>query len=386
MPNPVRLISKLGKLFEVPLAEQAHKAPKNVPAGYLTSTPLKPDPSVGTRFEREFTGGLAEKKPLKLEDYRGASMLVMPWDSTSRNYRVSGFSGETLPVPFLTHGGQDYARDLAHIREGIGGASNLEIAKRIRDRDAMARMENINAGGTGEILHLPATMGPGAENFSAMPLEGLLGLLDLRALPAKDIKALDKSIREFKVAKGTGANRRVLQPFKKFSGLMTEEGRTQMFSGEGLESTAGELRKAIVDRLYLKENQERLGFNAEDLAMAVKDPALVGVPKGYVGNTVLMTDPGGMHLRPSANRTYSTDFTGDYQGTLGHNIPAEVLFPDVYGRLANEFSDRSADLRNMVLGAMEKRSEGVSQIIDSKLIDDYYKYLEGAKKPGGLLD
>jgi len=126
---------------------------------YRQSTTLKPDPSVGTRFEREFMGGLLDKTPLKLEDYQGASVMIMPWDSTSRNYKILGVSDEALASPIITHGGQDYARDLAHIEQGIAGASNLGIAKRIRDRDAMARMENLEAGGTGEVLHLPVTMG-----------------------------------------------------------------------------------------------------------------------------------------------------------------------------------------------------------------------------------
>jgi hypothetical protein len=183
---------------------------------YRQSTPLKPDPTVGTRFEREFMGGLAEKTPLKLEDYQGASVMVMPWDSTSRNYKITGISDESLLNPVITHGGQDYARDLAHIEQGIAGASNLGIAKRIRDRDAIARMENINAGGTGEILHLPITMGPGSENFSVMPTEILLNFADRANLKKSEIKEFDDSIRNFKVAKGTGEDRKIVQPFKGF--------------------------------------------------------------------------------------------------------------------------------------------------------------------------
>jgi len=121
---------------------------------YRPSTPLKPDPSLGTRFEREFLGGLADKTPIKIEDYKGASIMLMPWDSTSRNFKITGISDEVLANPVITHGGQDYARDIEHINQQIAGASNLGIAKRIKDRDAMARIENINAGGTGEILQI----------------------------------------------------------------------------------------------------------------------------------------------------------------------------------------------------------------------------------------
>ena len=346
---------------------------------YLVSTPQKPNPQVGTRYQREFLGGLAPKAPVKIEDYQGASLMVMPWDSTSRNYSVSGVSDEVFPTPIITHGGQDYARDLAHIQQGIGGASGLSIAKRIRDRDKFARQENIMAGGTGEILHLPITMGAGSENFSMMPTQGLLQLLDMRNLSKSQLQGLDESIRNFKVAKGTGEKRKVTTPFKNFAGLSSEEGRIQIQSGEGLGSTPGELRKAIVDRLTTKGSQELLNFNAEDLSAALTDPALAGVPKGYVGNTVLMTDPLGMHLRPSSNPSYNTDFTAQYMGTLGQNVPIEVLAPGLMESLTKEFAGKKGDIRNMALGAMEKRKEGVSPMINQEMIDNYYRYLEQQK-------
>jgi len=354
-------------------------------AVYRQSTPLKPDPSVGTRFEREFMGGLLDKTPLKLEDYQGSSVMIMPWDSTSRNYKILGVSDEALSSPIITHGGQDYARDLAHIEQGIAGASNLGIAKRIRDRDKMARMENLEAGGTGEILHLPVTMGSGSENFSVMPVEVLLNFADKANLSKEALKEFDDSIRNFKVAKGKGEDRKVSYPFKDFKGIMSEEGRIQMYSGEGVDSTAGELRKAITDRFYLKENQEKFGFNAEDVSAALTDPALVGVPKGYVGNTVIMSTPEGMSLRPSINRTYNTDFTGQYEGTLGQSIPVEVLLAEKFGLLGNEFAGKTGDIRNMILGALEKRKEGVSQIVDEPMIERYYKYLANQRSKG-LLD
>ena len=356
------------------------------PAGiFLPHTPLKPNPLVGTRFEREYLGGLAEKTPVKIEDLKGSSIMLMPWDSTSRNVKIKGISDEALPTGVITHGGQDYARDLSHIEQGIGGASNLGIAKRIRDRDAQARLENLEAGGTGNVISLPTTMGAGAENFSVMPTEIYLGLLDSRSPSKAMIKDIDKSIREFKIAKGTGDKRVVTQPFKDFKGVMTEEGRMQLYTGEGVGSTAGELRKAFANRMSLKDNQEYFKYNLEDLTNAITDPALLGVPKGYVGNTVLKTGMEGMHLRPSVNPTYSTDFTGQYLGSLGQSVPAEVLMPKTFERLSEQYKNKKADLRNMTLGGLEKKSEGFSEFIDDAVIENYYKYLDSQRKLG-LLD
>jgi hypothetical protein len=228
-------------------------------------------------------------------------------------------------------------------------------------------------------------MGEGAENFSVMPTEVLLGLLD-NSNPSKSfIKSLDKQIKEFKVFKGTGEKRKVIQPFKNFKGVMTEEGRMQLYSGEGIDSTAGELRKAFVDRMTMKKSQEEIGFNAEDLSAALTDPALAGVEKGYIGNTVIATGPEGMHLRPAVNPTYSTNFTGEYLGTLGQNVPVEVLFPRLFPRLEQEFAGKKGSIRNMALGALEKRKEGVSELVDQQVIDNYYNYLE-QQRALGLLD
>lgn len=356
------------------------------PAGiFLPHTPLKPNPLVGTRYDREYMGGLAEKTPVKIEDLKGSSIMLMPWDSTSRNIKVKGISDDVLPTGVITHGGQDYARDLAHIEQGIGGASNLGIAKRIRDRDAQARLENLETGGTGNVISLPTTMGAGAENFSVMPTEIYLGLLDARNPSKAIIKDIDKSIREFKIAKGIGDKRVITQPFKDFKGVMTEEGRMQLYTGEGVGSTAGELRKAFADRMGLKANQEYFKYNLEDLTNAITDPSLLGVPKGYVGNTVLRTGMEGMHLRPSANPTYSTDFTGQYLGSLGQSVPAEVLMPKTFARLSEQYKDKKADLRNMTLGGLEKKSQGFSEFIDDAVIENYYKYLDSQRKLG-LLD
>ena len=355
-------------------------------AVYRKTTPTKPDPSVGTRFEREFVGGLAEKTPVKIEDLKGSSLMLMPWDSTNRNYRIKSISEEILPQSFVTHGGQDYARDVEHIRQNIAGASNLEIAKRIQDRAIQARIENLAAGGTGDVVPLPTTMGAGAENFSVQPTLPILGLLDLRQPSKAFVKYFDQEVRDFKIPKTIkedGVKKRVItQPFKNFKGVMTEEGRIQLMTGEGLDSTPGELRKAMTQIATKKSkgfeggsNQEYLKYNLEDLTGAITDEALLGVPKGYAGNTVIRIGPEGTHLSPATNPTYSTNFSGQYLGTLGQSIPAEALFPKLFPKITQEMSGKTGDIRNMVLGALEKRKEGISEIVDQQVIDSVNEYL-----------
>jgi hypothetical protein len=375
-------VVKAGRALAPNAAEMAYKyigpGSKLDPAMYVyrPSTPLKPDPTIGTRFEREYIGGLAEKTPVKIEDLKGSSLMLMPWDSTSRNYRIKSISDEPLANQMITHGGQDYARDLSHISQNIGGASNLGIAKRIQKRDAQSRIENLQAGGTGQVISLPTTMGEYSEFFSVMPTQAVFGLLDAKAPSKKTISEIDNAIRNSKVP-GEDKLR-----MKNFKGLMSEEGRIQLLTGEGLDTTAGNARIAVMQKLALKGNQEKLGFNIEDLSAALTDPALAGVPKGYVGNTVLSTGQGGMSLRPSINPSYNTDFTANYLGTLGQNVPLETLFPKTFDRVLQEMAGKKGSVRNMAIGALEKRKENFSEFVDQQVIDNYYNYLEQQRKLG----
>jgi hypothetical protein len=345
--------------------------------GHLTSTPKKRNLAVGQRFDVSEATGLAPKIPVDLEKHKGASMMVMPWDSTSRNVQVRGISGHELPEAITTHGGQDYARDLEHMAQGVAGASGEDIAKRIATRESIARIENEQNKGTGQLLHLPITMGKRGEDFSMTPTEILHQLVMRGMLPKKELDRINKEIRNHSIIK----NEKRIKPFSKFVGLEHPDFEHQITTGEGLGTTAGELRKAIVDRVgYLKANQKVLDFNMEDVVNAVTDPALRGVPKGYIGNTVIGSDPDHMTLTPSKNKAYDTNFSGQYLGTLGHSFPAEVLFGDKMADLHKEFADKQGDRRTMVLGALEKRNDNISQILNNKTLDDYGKYMMARDK------
>jgi hypothetical protein len=358
-----------------PTVEQMQQA--LMQRGHLTSTPKKPNPAVGQRYGVSEPTGLAPKTPVDLEKHKGASLMVMPWDSTSRNVQVHSISGHELPETITTHGGQDYARDLEHMAQGVAGASGEEIAKRIATREALARMENERKGGTGQILHLPITMGERGEDFSMTPTEILHQLVMRGMLPPNELARMNAEIRAHKIIK----NKKPIQPFGGFVGLEHPEFEQQIVKGKGLDTTAGELRKAIVDRVgYLKANQKALDFNMEDVANAITDPALRGVPKGYVGNTVIGSDPDHMTLTPSSNKAYDTNFSGQYLGTLGHSMPAEIFFGDRMRELVKEFAGKPGNPRNMALGALEKRNENISQLLNNEALDKYGKYLLAREK------
>lgn len=345
---------------------------------FLVHTPLKPNPLVGTRYERRYAGGLLEPVTVNPEAMRGGSVQIMPWDSTHRNFEVSSISDVELPRSVFSTGGQGYARDIKNQAEGIAGASGEEIAKRIVDRANVGIEENFNLGGNGKLFQLPSTMGAKAEDFSTMPVEALMGLAQRADLTSGERAQINKAIQDLVVAKLVNGQRVSKQPFKNFAGILTDEGQRQMMQGTGLAwGTPGELRKAVTNRLTMKGNgtqfQQRLGYNEEDLRAAFTDPYLAGVPKGYAGNTVIDSAPFA-GIAESSHPAYGYDFFGRYMGGFG-NVPVEHIMPKTWRKIEQEFQGKTGDMRTHILGALEKRGNGISETVDDEVINSIGEYL-----------
>ena len=382
--NPVEYIKNL----PAPTGEQIINAFSPADMGFVGSykphTPLKPDPDVGTRYKVTDTGGLAPRKDLNIEDLQGSQVKVFPWDATSRNKLVTEVSDVKLQKPVLTEGGDDYMRDLQHIKKRIAGASNEGIAKRIMDRINEASVENQMLGdGTGRVFGFPIRMGAKAEYASTFPTDIMKDLMEQASLKKAEKKALDESMRNM-VFEGKKGVFKDMAPF----------GSPEFFSQleNGLKSnkeknikgfTDMNMRKAFMDRMALVEQQKRLGYNIQDLTGSVLAEELKGVPKGYVGNVAAELDVFGK-LRPSQSSTYSHDFPGAYAGSMP-NMPVEILMPktfeNIYKEMKIEYPSASKEaLRNMTIGAMEKRKNQISEKITQRNIDAVKTYQEGLMK------
>jgi hypothetical protein len=381
---PIRVVASIPGALKHGALEFAKASAEAAPRVYRPHTPLKPDPNVGTRYKVSDKGGLAPKKDLDIESLQNSQVKIFPWDATSRNKLVTEVSDVPLKKPVLTEGGDDYMRDLRHIEERIAGASNLGIAKRIMDRVNEAAVENqMLGGGTGKVFGFSSRMGEGAEMASTFPTDIAMNLVKQAKLTQDEVKALDENMRNmaFDGKKGIFKD---MAPFgsKKFvkqlrKGLDSDkEQDIQGFS-------AMNMRKAFMDRMGMVENQKRLGFNLPDLSNAVLADELKGVPKGYVGNAAAELEVFGK-LRPSKSSTYDTDFPGVYAGSMP-NMPVELLMPQTFENIYREMkalypNAKPEALRNMVVGAMEKRSKGISEKIGQRNIDAVKTYQEGLAK------
>jgi hypothetical protein len=379
-----------------------------VPVGYVTHTEKALNPHVGFRFEADQPVGIKPSPKLDVgaleRAHKGASMLALPWDSTSRNVRVSGVSGEKLAHDIWTHGGIPYSSDEEHLLENIGGASGRSIANRIQGRELNARAENKLLGGTGEILHAVNTMGSGGENYALPSSEFIFDLINRRVsngqLTFKQVEELSDEVRNW-------VNPRTKkQPFKNWAGFISRDGAEQMYTGEGLNGPTGDLRKVIADKMvYKKKKQELLDFNAEDLINAITHEPLRGVDRGYIGGNLLSnveTSP--MKLSKATEfpwlNPYDTNFSATHVGQLEDLVPIRAVMSRKIAPIEQEFLAKQAakkdgkpytpdSLEGSAISALEKRKDNVAQFMDSRFFQDLNDYMEALNKPlekkkGGL--
>lgn len=338
--------------------------------GYVHHTNIKPNPEVGIRFKTEDLGGLMPEHPVNMDELynQKASLQLRPWDSTSRNVKVSGVSGHDLTEPLVTGGGQGFARDIELGKEGIVGASGREIQKRIQSRANAAHEENIKQGGRGHTYDIIANMDKLAPLFTNMPLHVQLDFLKQAGLTPAQYENIQNRVRSRKVQKKT--------PFTNLLPLSHPESKKQLMG-------SGALRKAVSEELASKTNQKLLDYNLEDLLGAVTDPHIHAAPAGYAGNTFIANVPHA-GLGPQRHEIYDTSGYGEYAGK-GAQVPAELYMADAFERISKELQKKypkagASAIRSMTIGALQTRGGNVSQMVNDRVMKNIERYHEGVKK------
>ena len=346
---------------------------------YLPHTPKKPDPNVGSRFKTEYVGNLAPKKEFDIEANQDSSVMANPWDLTSRGEKVLEVSDTPMTSPIITEGGHDFARDLANIEDTIGGASGRQIAERMQDRVNDAYFANMMDKGSGRVFTMPSTMDYTGSNYSTMPTDVIMDFVKQAELSPKDVSRITDDLRTFMFETERGK-------FKNAAPVGSPAFLRQLREGgEGF--SAGDLRKGFMDRMSKSEYQKMLGYNIEDVYAAIHDPSLKGVPKGFVGNTMIETSPFA-EVRPSSHQSYDTANAGKYAGSMP-SMPIELMMPDLYEYLERQvlsspkptYKDMTPmQMRTMIINMIEKRGSVISQPINQRVVDNVMRYKEGLKQ------
>lgn len=375
-------------------AGMTKKVAKGIPE-FLEHTLTKPNPKVGTRVESEFLGGLLEPKIITPEEFLNKSVIMIPYDNSSRNMAIHGVSGHSFKQPVVTHGGDQYAMDLEHILQGIGGASNESVVNKLQKRVKEASEENLQKGGSGDVLLATQRMGErryGAnqktrkvndpKDFSTQPKDVLLRILDNAErnklnLKPEDIKEFDDMIRNSPVSRmrtdpTTGKKKAVTtRPFVDFPGIMTEEGRKMLDEDGGL-------RKAVMKEAASAKIQSKFKFNIEDIDQGLADPNSLNRNIGDIGNSFLLVKNGQLNPAASKNKSYDTNFMAQYVGGFGDQFnPFDSIFKPKADALRQLHGNKSSDLHNMMVGSLNRRDENFAQFMSEKDVEALNNYVKG---------
>jgi hypothetical protein len=341
---------------------------------YLPHTEKSPNPLVGTRYKTQYVGNLAPKFDFDVQAEQGSSVMSNPWDLTSRGEKVLEVSDIPMSNQMITEGGHDFARDLANIQANIGGASGRQIAERMQDRVNDATFANLFDKGTGRVFTMPSTMDVKGSHFSTMPTDLVMDIFQQRGLKPKDVERITDDLRSFVFETEKGK-------FRNAAPVGSPEFMLQLRQG-GKGFSAGDLRKGLMDRMSKSEYQKMLGFNIEDIYGAIGDQSLKGLPKGFVGNTMIETSPFA-GLKPATHQSYDTANMGKYAGSMP-SMPLELMMPDLFRALEINYLKNPKyqkltplQLRTMIVNTIEKRGNVISQPINQRVVDNVMRYKQG---------
>jgi len=341
---------------------------------YLPHTEKSPNPLVGSRYKTQYVGNLTPKYDFNIQAEQGSSVMSNPWDLTSRGEKVLEVSDIPMSNQMVTEGGHDFARDLANIKANIGGASGRQIAERMQDRVNDATFANLFDKGTGRVFTMPSTMDVKGSHFSTMPTDLVMDIFQQAGLKPKDVDRITDDLRTFVFETEKGK-------FRNAAPVGSPEFMLQLRQG-GKGFSAGDLRKGLMDRMSKSEYQKMLGYNIEDVYGAIGDQSLKGLPKGFVGNTMIETSPFA-GLKPATHQSYDTANMGKYAGSMP-SMPLELMMPDLFRSLEINYLKNPKyqkltplQLRTMIVNTIEKRGNVISQPINQRVVDNVMRYKQG---------
>jgi hypothetical protein len=171
-------------------------------------------------------------------------------------------------------------------------------------------------------------MAPSGINFSHHVAESMIGQIPTLKPSKLAVKTLDDEIRSLAVKnQKTG---KISYPFSDFAGVTSENIYDELANGTA-KSSAGNLRKAIVETMA-KAKYRDMGFpRYENVADAVIKPELRGAPAGMAGHSIFQGDPlqGIIGTEGFKHGSYSTGIPGKALGGM-NQVPLNVMFPKLY--------------------------------------------------------
>jgi len=318
---------------------------------------LSANPAVRRREELKYGGTgnitnpnieMIQQQGVNPESLLGSTIVPVLGDQSATGYAVKQIAGIPLQNQVNAQGGSRYSLIKKNADQGIAWASEPSAAT--------TKTNNLNAPPNykgGDVVGVFSAMSPEGINFSHHMAEGMLGQIPVIKPPQTAVKQLDKAIRDMPLVKELDDGTKVKSyPFKSFAGVTSPNVWEQISKGTDTAS-AGNLRKAIVDRMSLAEFRN-MGFpNWQDTFNALAEK---GLNTGSSGSMMFKAKPNANIVTPDyTHGSYSAGIQGNVMGGLldakGNiaSVPDDVMFRQTYERLRKEGKTDAQIRRSMMM-------------------------------------
>lgn len=312
------------------------------------------------------------------EDIQGKVGVPFMADRSRAGGNLTQVEGVPLSRPVSLQGGEDYP---LVVNPDAAWASNAGIAAN-KQSNALKALEATGDAPVGVFT----VMGERGVDFSTPVIESMVGQLDAIRLPKKSITAFDRKVNEqidiinkFRTEKTPDMPR--------FVGLNHPDAMDQLLGINGYpQHGSGNLRKLLVQEMFGTEFRD-IGFPVyHDVLKAVTKPELMPLQRGDAGTTMFSLEPNSPLSPDSRHRSYDTAIPGSYLGGLESAVPADVMYPKTFEKLATQKTVTGKPLsEGDKIGSLGMAHHW--EVFDQEWVDTVSDWLatSGAKKTGAAM-
>ena len=297
------------------------------------------------------------------EELEGSVLMGHKGDTTKTGSTVTEFDGVELDEPVTTFGGPKFGLQFDNQSRQLYWASMDKAARPFQNK-----AEALQAKFEMPVNALYVAMGKEGNYFNQAFADAMIqATRKNKKISDKALDEFDKDMRKFR---------------EDWVGIRSPDARSQLLGvGKYPMDGAGKLRSEFVKRMN-KAGYREQGFpSVERLLTAFTEPDLLGAQLGDAGYSIgqVGIDYGLEDI--TTHPSYNTGIGGLYRGGFERSVPANILFPEAWQKLATELTKpKKKTTKPRLLTNAEKidaisKRKDLYQIADAKWVDTVKTWL-----------